>query len=500
MMRSMYAGVSGLRTHQTKMDVIGNNIANVNTVGYKKSQIAFQDLLSQAIRGASAPTAGGLGGTNPQQIGLGVTLGEITTVHTEGSTQTTNSPTDLKINGNGYFVVSPDGGTNNFYTRAGNFKLDRAGNLLTSEGLRVMGYGFNEDGTPTTTRVPIQINLADQSAPTATKDISFEGTLNSAAAAYKTITAAVAPVTVPDVATKADNAYYTDMVIKDSKGNSYNATYKFERSVLKNPNAAANPAEVSVWEMKMTSLKPVGSTTSMLPTPAPDFFVKFDNTGKIVGLTPAGTPAGLKSLDTLDVTNNTELLAFMTAYNTDANFASKDFNLQIKKDGVNFGQDIDLNKNGTIEATEQGLIKFDMSKIKEFGIDTSIKGVDDMGSTAGTITGFSIGSDGVVIGIYSNGDKKPLSQVLLAKFDNPSGLEKKGGNLFTDTPNSGAPTEGRVGASGFGTVTPGTLEMSNVDLSMEFTEMITAQRGFQANSRIITTTDEMLQELVNLKR
>ena len=190
----------------------------------------------------------------------------------------------------------------------------------------------------------------------------------------------------------------------------------------------------------------------------------------------------------------------MTSYNTNTNFTSTNFNLQIKKDGVNFGQDIDLNKNGTIEATEQGLIKFDMSKIKEFGIDTSIKGVDDMGSTAGTITGFSIGSDGVVIGIYSNGDKKPLSQVLLAKFDNPSGLEKKGGNLFTDTPNSGAPTEGRVGASGFGTLTPGTLEMSNVDLSMEFTEMITAQRGFQANSRIITTTDEMLQELVNLKR
>lgn len=503
MMRSMYAGVSGLRTHQTKMDVIGNNIANVNTVGYKKSQIAFQDLLSQAIRGASAPTAGGLGGTNPQQIGLGVTLGEITTVHTEGSTQTTNSPTDLKINGNGYFVVSPDGGTNNFYTRAGNFKLDRAGNLLTSEGLRVMGYGFNEDGTPTTTRVPIQINLADQAAPTATKDISFEGTLNSAAAAYKTITAAVAPLTVPDVETKADNAYYTDMVIKDSKGNSYNATYKFERSVLKNPAAAgtaADPKEVSVWEMKMTSLKPVGSTTSILPTPAPDYFVKFDNTGKILGLAPAGTPAALKSLDTLDVTANTEMQAFMAAYANDTNFTVKDFNVQITKDGVDFGQDVDLDKNGTIDPLEKGLINFDMSKIKEFGIDTSIKGVDDMGSTAGTITGFSIGSDGVVIGIYSNGDKKPLSQVLLAKFDNPSGLEKKGGNLFTDTPNSGAPTEGRVGASGFGTVTPGTLEMSNVDLSMEFTEMITAQRGFQANSRIITTTDEMLQELVNLKR
>ncbi|NLY67146.1 MAG: flagellar hook-basal body complex protein, partial [Tissierellia bacterium] len=175
MMRSMYSAVSGLRVHQTKMDVIGNNIANINTVGYKRQSVTFQEVFSEVIRGASAPQ-GGRGGTNPQQIGLGVSVGSINTIHTKGAAQRTDNPEDLMIDGEGFFVVSADPNLENrYYTRAGNFTLDRDGNLVTADGYKVLGYRIDENGDLTSEVVPIQVMRSETVAPTATSRIEFRG-------------------------------------------------------------------------------------------------------------------------------------------------------------------------------------------------------------------------------------------------------------------------------------------------------------------------------------
>ena len=206
MLRSIYSGVSGLRAHQTKMDVIGNNIANINTVGYKRQYVTFQEVFSQVISGASAPQ-GGRGGTNPQQIGLGVKIGSINTIHTKGAAQRTDNPEDLMINGDGFFVVSADTNyENRFFTRAGNFTLDRDGNLVTPDGYKVLGYRY-VDGELTSEVAPIQIMRSETVAPTATSKIDFRGNLNS----------------------EAVKPHYADTIIKDSLGNSYTVTFRFTK-------------------------------------------------------------------------------------------------------------------------------------------------------------------------------------------------------------------------------------------------------------------------------
>ncbi len=213
MMRSMYSGVSGLRVHQSKMDVISNNIANVNTIGYKRSTMTFQEVFSQVIRGASAPQ-GGRGGTNPQQIGLGVNVGAINTIHTKGAALRTDNPEDLMIDGEGFFVVSDDENfENRFYTRAGNFTLDRDGNLVTADGYKVLGYIY-EDGEPTTRVGAIQINRSETVAATATTKIELRGNLDSR---------------IPNASEDEEKGVHiTDTIIKDSLGNSYIVRFKFQ--------------------------------------------------------------------------------------------------------------------------------------------------------------------------------------------------------------------------------------------------------------------------------
>ncbi|MCT4663124.1 MAG: flagellar hook protein FlgE [Tissierellales bacterium] len=501
MMRSMYSGVSGLRIHQSKMDVIGNNIANVNTVGFKKGQVSFKDLMSQMVSSASGATEDGLGGTNPQQLGLGASVGSISTIHTNGSTQSTNNPNDLQIVGNGYFVVTPDGGTNSFYTRAGNFKMDEQGNLLTADGMKVMGYEYTEDGEETGTKSPVKINFSEQVKPVTTKGINFKNNLNDAHSPYRIIDTTKTPA---EIETHENNTFSTDLEIQDSKGNTYNITINLNRNVLKYDDGGTIK-ENAVWEVSIPSMTQKGSKTNLLEGNTLDYIMKFDEQGELVGLADANGGAApfppIHSLNPGDIDSATAANYFNDDNYKDAagNFV-KSFNLQIQKEGVEFGEGIDLDGNGTIEDAEKGFIKMDFSDVSGFGIDTSIKGFQVKGEKAGTLTGYSIDSKGVVEGQFSNGESKALFKLMLAKFDNPGGLIKEGSNLFSESANSGVAQEGKPGSPGFGGLNSGSLEMSNVDLSMEFTEMITAQRGFQANSRIITTTDEMLQELVNLKR
>ncbi|SHH27294.1 flagellar hook protein FlgE [Caloranaerobacter azorensis DSM 13643] len=423
MMRSMYSGVSGLRLHQLKMDVIGNNIANVNTVGYKRGQVNFQEVFSQVVRGAGAPQEG-RGGTNPQQIGLGLKLGSINTVFTKGPTQRTDNPTDLMIDGEGFFMITDDPKYENiYYTRAGNFVLDREGYLVTPDGFKVLG--INDKGE----YAPIMINRSEVAPPSASTTIEFIGNLDSRF--------------------KDSEEFLTDTVVKDSLGNSYKVNFKFTKT--------ANPNEWNLEVVNVINLA-TGEAINPAPTSSPQTLT-FDNGG------------------------------FLTN-------ATKTFEIQFSgTDTYYFGSD---SKNSKLVV--------DFSKITQFANENDVKGFDvpdqngQLGKSAGFLTGFAVDASGVITGSFTNGEKKPLGQLVLAKFDNPMGLQKVGNNFFESTPNSGEPQIGKPSSSGFGTINPGALEMSNVDLSMEFTEMITTQRGFQANSRVITTTDEMLQELVNMKR
>lgn len=401
MLRSMYSGISGMKNFQTKLDVIGNNIANVNTYGYKKGRTTFKDLVSQQIAGASSSGAN-RGGTNPIQVGLGGTLSSIDTIHTQGSLQTTGRQLDLGINGDGFFVVK--NGDSTMYTRAGNFYLDEAGYLVTADGSLVQGV--NAAGTLT----PIQIQSSSSTLPSATTLVDLMGNLDSG--------------------TPASNTSKMNFTVKDSLGNEHTIELLMTKT--------ANPNE---WSYTISGLG-TGTVTGTQSSGT----LTFDDKGKLTA------PTGSISID------------------------------------------LDPN-NGAAAQT----IQLDFDDITQVSGANTVA-VDTMdGYGQGYLESFNIGQSGEVIGVYSNGELSTLGQIAIATFSNNGGLTKAGNNLYKASNNSGIPNVGLPG-DGRGAITAGALEMSNVDLSEEFTEMITAQRGFQANTRIITTSDEILQELVNLKR
>ena len=394
MLRSLFSGISGLRSHQTMLDVTANNIANVNTTGFKSSQIQFQDTLSQLVANAGGAQPGaGVGGTNPAQVGLGVRVAGITTSFSQGASQLTGRSTDMMIQGDGFFAVRK--GAETYYTRAGSFDFDSTGQMvLPGEGALVQGWAavngvVDTNGPLTDLRVPAGTLMAAVASTSAT----YEGNLDSAAADGTTITRA--------------------MSLYDSTGNERQLNLTFTKAA-------------GAWSLSATD----GTSTNAYGP------VTFDANG---ALTSAGTFA-------------------------------------------------------------VGGVTVDISKLTGFaGLDT-VTPLKQNGQAAGTLQSFSLGSDGTITGAFSNGLKQVIGRIALASFTNPAGLEKAGGSLFQTTVNSGNPQLGAAGTGGRGTLAGGALEMSNVDLSSEFTNLIVAQRGFQANSRVITTSDEVLQELVNLKR
>lgn len=404
MMRSMFSGVSGLRAHQLQMDVIGNNISNVNTVGYKSSRVTFQEVYSQTLKSATGPAAGGRGGSNPQQVGLGVAVGTIDVLHTRSGAQRTDKATDLSIEGDGFFVVSD--GVSNFYTRAGNFDVDRLGNLTAPGGLTVLGW---QAGEPTSV-APRAINLAGLSMPARqTGELTFNGNLN-------------ADNQIGDI----EN--YT-ISLFDSLGREHKLELEFTKT------------GVNSWSLDILE----------------------------------GATYNLGDFSPREIT-----------FNDDGSIAQGSIG------------DVSLTFDGG--AAPMNNVIIDFTKLTQSAGKTHIKGQQLGGYTAGVIESISIDSNGVVTGLYTNGQAQEEWRIAMAHFTNPAGLVKLGGNLFQQTTNSGEVDLGLAGDGGRGVLNPGSLEMSNVDLAKEFTDMIIAQRGFQANSRIITTSDELLQELVNLKR
>ncbi|MDQ2085888.1 flagellar hook protein FlgE [Herbivorax sp. ANBcel31] len=442
MMRSMFSGVSGLRSHQTRMDVIGNNVSNVNTVAFKSGRVSFEEVFNQTISGAGAPDAAtGRGGTNPMQVGLGIDVGSIDTITTRGSVERTDNPTDLSIEGDGFFIVrGGDGDTFNF-TKAGNFGVDKLGNLVTGNGMNVYGWQAYEreaDGSYTFDTEneiePINIfsdehnnnkRMIDASASTSAM---FTGNLDSSNPA------------LGGEAGEDDNVQFmTPVTVYDSLGNDYQININFWKE------EATGGETTWLWE--------VGSGADIDPGAAAGGSIKFDDNGQIVSDADS------------DVFPDVVI-------QPDDSVGSEDIEIQL-----------------------------DFSQLTMYSADSSVNPTNVDGYSTGSMVTFNVGADGMLTGIYSNGQQQPLGLIGLAEFENPAGLEKVGNNMFIPTTNSGDFNKAvRAGSGRAGTLNPGTLEMSNVDLSREFSDMIITQRGFQANSRIITTSDEMLQELVNLKR
>jgi flagellar hook protein FlgE len=413
MMRSMFAAISGLKNHQTFMDVVGNNIANVNTTGFKQSRVTFQDILSQTVRGASGPQ-GGRGGVNPEQVGLGVLIGGIDTIQTQGTLQSTGKLTDMAIQGDGYFVMND--GKQNFYSRDGSFDLGTDGTLLNpSSGLHVEGWMpdpvtglINTANPPTNITIPIGAGMIGK----ASTSLTVTGNLDS------------------NNAGGALNAVPLSTTVYDSLGNAVPVTLTLTKSASDTWTYAATTTQAGVTA--------TGSGT-----------ITFNGSGKVLA---GGT--------------GTLTLAFAGA--------------------------------GAGPTTPQS-VSIDMTQITQLAsTPSSLTGNTD-GASAGTLTSFTVGQSGDITGVYSNGYKQPLGQMALASFSNANGLMKAGGNLFQSSPNSGTPNIGMPNTAGRGQIATGFLEGSNVDLAQQFTNMIMAERGFQANSRVITTSDEILQDLVNIK-
>ncbi len=477
MMRSMFAGVSGLRTHQVKMDVIGNNIANVNTVGYKGVNVNFKQVYTQTIQGASGPQAG-RGGTNPQQVGLGVTVGMMGVVHTQGSTQKTDNPNDVMINGNGFFVVSNDANNQNrFFTRAGNFTIDKLGNLVNGSGMKVLSSDYK----------PIVIDKTTTKEATATTKIKLGSNIDSNLKANL------------DAETGKFVSYSTSIDVFDSLGNTNKVVVNFGEKIdwVDDTTTPATKGQYRAIAFENSNLKGTqnGDVSKAYnikydkdtkkykyntTTPAPDancYFAKFDEAGKFLGIvTATATP-------TLDPNNGEVKGGFTEVPNWQLNISAPGADEIV----------LPLYESGKAE-------KSVFANLTQFAGVSDAKGAAIDGAAAGVLSSYNIAPNGMVMGTFSNGEKQNLGTILLADFDNNLGLEKVGSNLFRSTSNSGTPKYGEPNSGSLGELQAGALEMSNVDLSQQFTDMITTQRGFQANSRVITTTDEMLQELVNLKR
>ncbi|MBM7867114.1 flagellar hook-basal body complex protein [Heliobacterium gestii] len=442
MMRSLFSGVTALRNHQTRMDVIGNNIANVNTIGFKKSRVTFADALNQTTRGAAAPQ-GGRGGTNPMQVGLGMNIATMETVFTPTSVQGTGKNSDLAVDGDGFFLLN-DGGTQ-YYTRAGNFDLDTEYNFYrTDNGMKVMGYMADASGNIDPSKSPTEINIKDklQMPALATNRVSFNKNLNSLQASSLPIQKSIE--------------------IFDSKGGKHNLLL-----TMKNVSKAGDENHWIV-SARITTEDP---TTHKITTA----------TGFIQGEIYFSSNGMFKRFD---VTNATDFsfpglgVNKMTAMPTGSYSA-----------GFTFPS-----------TSNNSAFYLDLHSITQFSSDTTVDKLSQNGYADGALKTYAIDSAGVLTGTFSNGKSLALAQVCVTTFSNPAGLIKAGSNLYMRSNNSGEPNTGQPAVGSRGAITPGALEMSNVDLSQEFTDMITTQRGFQANSRIITVSDSMLEELVNLKR
>ena len=558
MMRSMYSAVSGLKTHQTRMDVIGNNIANVNTVAFKSSSVTFSDILYQTTSNASGANATtGTGGVNAKQIGLGTTAAATkVSITSAGASETTGNPFDIRLtdkNSTNFFIVN--NGSENVFTRSGSFYVDGSGNLcMSSTGYTVMGWQVDETtgeirkDTVSALRIMQEKNLT--SAPEATTQATIAGVLDENDADVKSDAGKVMNLNFYDnlgyqytakfaiKATGTDGEYTVELTsILDS--NNKNITEGFTQAQMK--EIFGNTDTETTIASYSTTLPNCGYTydtkTGKLTEQATGVEVTIDGDGKILkkGVDTTKTikdvfgvsDGNLKNIQNSKAAGNTDYVfkdvpttvngvtthsyqivkksaTNLLKFNTeDGKFSSigggTDKSVELNLNNAN------LNKNGNfqnITVDFSQCLNYNKSGKSTIGADAgAVDGTTGKGRKLGAMTGIYIDTNGRIYGTYDNGNKELLGQIAVAQFSNASGLEKVGESCYRTTLNSGEFDGIGVEISADGSsMTTGELEMSNVDLSSEFTSMITTQRGFQANSRVITTSDTLLEELVNLKR
>ena len=577
MMRSLYSGVSGLKTHQTKMDVIGNNIANVNTTSYKTMSINFSDLMYQTTQAATGPNATtGTAGTNPRQIGLGVQTAAISTKITEeGATQSTGNPFDLKISGDEFFIVSD--GSNTYFTRDGSFYVDAAGNLaMSSTGYNVMGWGVDEEtgnikkdtvkplvimgsdyltyGAENTTAATasgiidwndddqdekagktLSLQIYDNLGYSYTvkyglhnavegkegKDYSFYVTLDSitdSTGKQLDISNVTFGTGKTGTSIELDGMNYgvSGATVKQAKlATAAGTVTQIAYAEIKNATTNATTTVIlypSSAELANVNSLDLGNNKTIDLTKTDTVKVLFDGNGKptdntlfttLYGdkITPGDIQAATVNSDgTLTVTKRTVTNSAIL------NYSGKDGKFMTNgSTGGENGVTMDLSSLGqaftNVTVDFSKAVVTDNSGKSTISLEKGDKNDLNAGRESGTLQGVSIQTNGMIYASYTNGQKRLLGQIAVTEFANASGLQKEGDNLYSSTKNSG--DFNGVGSDiteNGDAMKTGVLEMSNVDLSSEFTDMITTQRGFQANSRIITVSDTLLEELVNLKR
>lgn len=550
MMRSMYSAVSGLKTHQTRMDVIGNNIANVNTVAFKSSSVTFSDILYQTTSNASGANATtGTGGVNAKQIGLGTTAAATkVSITSAGASETTGNPFDIRLtdkNSTNFFIVN--NGSENVFTRSGSFYVDGSGNLcMSSTGYTVMGWQVDETtgeirkDTVSALRIMQEKNLT--SAPEATTQATIAGVLDENDADVKSDAGKVMNLNFYDnlgyqytakfaiKATAKDGEYTVELTsILDS--NNKNITEGFTQAQMK--DIFGDTDTKTTIASYSTTLQNCGYTydtqTGKLKNTATNQDVTIkkdgtlsDNNTKTIKDVFGVSDGNLKNIQDSNKANNTDY-EFEDVTNADGTHS-----FQIKKTSATSSLKFDTKDgkfksigNGTEKSVELKLNNAKLNKNGNFqnitvdfsqclnysgkstiGADAgAVDGTTGKGRKLGAMTGIFIDTNGRIYGTYDNGNTELLGQIAVAQFSNASGLEKVGESCYRTTLNSGEFDGIGVEISADGSsMTTGELEMSNVDLSSEFTSMIITQRGFQANSRVITTSDTLLEELVNLKR
>jgi len=438
---SLYSGVSGLNANGNAMSVIGNNIANANTIGFKSSRAIFGDLLSSQISGS-----GGI-----SQVGRGVGLSIVDNIFSQGTFENTETNTDLAVEGSGFFIVSDPstGNAVNNYTRAGAFRFDAEGNMVNPEGFNLMGFQLDENGNTVGDLTPIRANTQSFTSAGPTQNINLNTNLDSDSVAIG------APFDPLDP-TGTSN-YATSIQVFDSLGSTHLMTTYFTKTSDQNwdYNIVVDGGDVTGGTSG--ELEVVGSGS-----------LDFDPSGDLVRVNGAElyTVAGDTSSD--------PIFPRPTATTTAGNL-----------DWVN-------------GATQTQQVSIDM-QTSQYASPSVVASQEQDGYGTGTLVKLSVDEFGNVIGNFSNGTPRKLMRIALSKFTNPNALDKIGNNMFAQSNNSGVPVIGTVG-SGVGSIFTNALELSNVDLAQEFVKMITTQRGFSANSKTITTTDEMLSEVINLKR
>lgn len=581
MLGSLYSSISGMKAHQTKLDVVGNNIANVNTTGFKKTAVNFEETMTQTVKGARGPIEG-QGGVNPQTIGLGTKVSSINTSFESGAQQTTGRKTDLRVDGNGFFVVKD--GNSKMYTRAGNFNLDGNGNLVMPNGMKVQGWQatIRADGSqgigPDTPIGDLAIKMGSSLPGKATDTVAYGGNLNQNAGisnitlAVKDATGKKVDVTIKfnyDVPNnkwqwRAEGQGVTGKGAfeLDDKGN-IKKGFPSETTPIQNASGILIQAPVA-GKVTFAELADMGNrktaqvsdnmvsttaevydtlgnthTTTVKYTKVADNvwewnageasgaqikngkgFMTFDARGQLNGnfvyaeptALPAGVPtvfyeAGIKDAAGV-VTNGDPASNFVMDANgviryrgplapglEPGQIMNKQFDGKVTFDPADNGSAPPPGKGAApVELT------LNFNGVSQFAANSTVALDTQNGYGMGELETFNITDTGDVMGFYSNGFQQTIGRLALSKFTNQEGLQNAGGSLFKQTSNSGEAVVMKPGAAGLGKIVAGALEMSNVDLGQEFTDMIIAQRGFQANSKTIGTADQMLQDLINLKR